>query len=497
MPLRGRRSNIYPDDMTKRDRRKLQAGLAELRSRGIAIPKDFLPATKLWPVDSRGYFSKLNGIFYNPSDAQMGFIASDAAFSAFYGSRGSGKSSAGSQKAIRKVKDGQNGAIINPDFENLKISTWPEFREWIPWDMVVPAHRYRRNPEWEPHQPFIHAFTNGVRVIIKGVKDPDGARGPNINWLWCDEAQRDKDGLSWQTAVASVRIGEKPQAWATFTPSGKDHWLYKFFIKQEIPEDALELFKLVGGDRPLIEFFHGTIHDNQENLDPLFMANMLAAYPSGWLRQQEIYGEFVEQGGALGDRSWFNDKIIVAIPNEAEIRARVRFWDLAATEKKITGRKINDPDETVGTKWSWDGKYHYIEHQVCGFWAWDDIKKVIYETAVQDGPYTKIVVEQEPGAGGKNQVAELATYIRERLPGHSRVEGKPPEGDKVMRANTWFAEAKMGLIFLIQGEWVMPFLDQLDCFNMCRHDDKIDSASGARHSVAPIKRWANVRFLHL
>ena len=247
-------------------KRQLALLLQEAQNRGVQVPEElFKPKTYRFPVDSRGYFSRLDGRFFNPYEQQEKFILCNSYFSAFIGARGSGKSSGGAQKALRKIMNGESGAIMNPDFENLKVSTWVEFREWIPWDMVVPSHRYRRYAEFDPHQPFSLAFSNGVRVTVKGAKDPDSSRGPNINWLWFDEAQRDKTGLSWQIAVASVRVGKDPQAWATFTPAGKMHWTYKLFIDQEIPEDAKELFASVGGDRDLVSFFHGNIFDNQAN----------------------------------------------------------------------------------------------------------------------------------------------------------------------------------------------------------------------------------------
>jgi len=59
-----------------------------------------------------------------------------------------------------------------------------------------------------------------------------------------------------------------------------------------------------------------------------------------------------------------------------------------------------------------------------------------------DGPYVYQYVEEEPGAGGKNQVAELVEFLRNYLPHHPTLQSWRPEGDKVMRANVWFAEAR-------------------------------------------------------
>jgi len=483
-------------NLTDEEKQRLVLLVNEMEKRGIKIPPEYLNVQlRKFPTDSKGYFVKLDGRVYNPTQSHEEFINSKARFVGLFSGRGAGKSAAGSQKALRKIEQGEPGAILNPDFENFRISTWPEFREWIPWEMVVPSHRYRRKPEWEPHQPFVMAFLNGVRVICKGLKDPDSARGPNINWLWYDEAGRDRDGLAWQVAVASVRIGINPQAWATTTPKGRNHWLYKFFIKQDIPEDALEMFEKDGGGRELIDYFTMTIHENADNLDPAFVASILAAYPTGWLREQEVYGKFVDEGGVLGDPSWFKGKILPDRPDA--VKKRVRYWDLAASEKKIFGKKRNDPDETVGTLLSWDGELKfYIENQVCGHWEWMDIKEQIRRTAELDGPYIPIHIEQEPASGGKNQVAELINYIRENLGQTYSVYGHNPReiGDKIMRANVWFAEAAQGRFYMVQGNWNEGFLDQLSSFPE-GHDDRIDSVSGARHVVAPVRTWKSIPFM--
>ncbi len=481
-------------------KRQLALLLQEARSRGVPIPKElFQPKVYRFPTDSRGYFSKLDGSLYKPTEQQEAFIASTARFVGFGGSRGSGKSGAGAQKALKKIEQGYSGGVLNADFENLKTSTWAEFREWIPWDMVVPAHRYRRNLEFDPHQQFRLAFLNGASVTVKGVKDPNSARGSNWNWIWYDEVQRDDTGLSWKVAIASVRVGVNPQVFATFTPhpSGKDHWAYKFFIEQEVPEEAKKLFDLDGGGEELIEFYRGTIRDNQANLDPGYFASMLAAYAGGGMEQRELYGEFVGDAGALGDRNWFNGKILSPDKLPDNISARVRFWDLAATEKKMTGKKYNDPDETIGTLESWNKYDFYIEDQVGGCFAWDDIKKLIVETAERDGESVKIFVEQEPASGGKNQVEELKSYVREKLPGHPVVVGYPPPHDRVICANTWFAEAKNGHVYLVYGDWNEKFLRQFASFPEGRHDDRITSASGARYNLAPIKTWNKMKFMHL
>lgn len=486
---------------------QLKAVLAEMLARGIDIPPELAEQIKglnfrqPFPKDVNGFYYKRDGSMFkvnNPN--QLEFIHDDSRFSAYIAGRGSGKSSSGAQKAIAKIEQGLPGAVLNPDFENFKISTWPEFREWIPWDRVIPQHRRMGESSWFPNQPFTLSFTNGAWVICKGLKDPDSARGPNINWLWFDEAGRglDIDGLSWKIAVASVRVGLDPQAWATGTPNGKDHWLYRFFIEKDIDPQAFEAFKEIS-DTELIKVFFSTIEDNRDNLDPGFYASLLAAYPPGWLREQELHGAFVDRGSVLGDPKWFANHVVEYPPDT--IYRWVRYWDLAATERKMgyKGKFLNDPDETVGTLMGWDrqNKNFYIADQVGGFWEWDDIKAHILETAKLDGPMVKIYFEEEPGSGGKNQVAELSSLLRKELPNYPTAMGKKSDGDKVMRANVWFAEAANGHFYLVRGRWTGSFLDQLGSFPVGRHDDKIDSVSGARLSIAPVNLWKSISFLSM
>jgi len=491
-----------PHTLSRDEHTRLIIALEEMKARGLSLPEvpDTLlrPSQLRWPLDPRGYFVSNEGKIYNPTEQQGKFIKSSAAYDLFYSGRGGGKTAAGSQKALLKIMDGEDGAVMNPSFENFKISTWPEFRSWIPWDMVIPSQRHRSMASWQPHQPFVMVFVNGVKVYCKGLKNPDSARGPNINWLWYDEAGMDSTGESWKIAIASVRVGKSPQRWATTTPKGLVHWLYKFFIEKDIPAEALEAFeKASGGDRILVENFHGTIHDNRENLDPEFYAATLASYPAGWIREQELEGEFANEGGKIGDRHWFDGHILDKRPDD--ITKRVRFWDLAATEKKV-GIKANDPDETVGSLLSKSIDTIAIEEQIGGYWSWKQIKEMIVHTAIMDGPYVLVRIEQEPAAGGKNQVAELVDTFKEtpELRSHN-IKGVLPKdvGDRVMAANAWFAWAAAGRMFVVKGLWNNKFYEQLDGFGMASHDDRITSVSGAFHELNPFRSWKKIPFFKI
>ncbi len=425
---------------------------------------------------------------------------------------------AGCQKALKKIMEGKSGAVMNPDFENFRTSTWPELQQWIPWHMVVPKHRYRSSTSYEPIRPFTIVFMNGAKMYCKGLKDPESARGANLNWFWYDEGRRDPTGLGWKNAVAFLRVGEKPQAWCTTTMASLDHWTNTFFqgeVSGELKKIIEELKSQDGFEQNLFATYKTSPKENVENLDPLFYASLISTYSTGYLRLREVDGEAADEGGSLGTREWFENKELPEIPDWAV--KFTRFWDLAGTEKKILkGKKLNDPDETVGTLLGTDKekdlatKKYAVCDQAGGYLAWKQLKEFIVDVTRRDierlGMVT-VCFEQEPASGGKNQVAELKEFIEVELKKRYGITLKQYKldsllardlGDRVLAANTWFSEANNGQFYYVRGLWNSPFFGQLDTFDGIRHDDRITSVTGARHHIAPLqKKFGKMDFLHL
>ena len=180
---------IVANKLTEQDREKLAALLSEIKNRGLQNKLKEIKITdtrqkRRFHVDENGYFVRRDGRKYNPTITHESFILSNARYVLLAGSRGSGKTAVGAQKALKRLSQGLSGTIANPKFEDLKKSTWVEFREWIPWDNVIPRHRYLGDPGFSPHQPFQVAFTNGAIAYLQGFNSSDTARGANVNWLW-------------------------------------------------------------------------------------------------------------------------------------------------------------------------------------------------------------------------------------------------------------------------------------------------------------------------
>lgn len=430
-----------------------------------------------WTPDPEGFFPASDGRPYRPSKKYMDWVRSDARFLAAFGGRGAGKTVLGAQKAMRKIMAGESGIVVAPDFEHFRNSTWVELKRWIPWHKVHKSSQYRRLPTWQPKQSFTITFVNGATMTCKGLKDPDSARGPNVNWFWYDEGGRDVNGDGWKLGIAGVRVGKNPQAWLTTTPNGKSHWSYKTFVdRRNLSDDIKKYLADIGSDVDSLFYWERfTIHDNKDNLDPLYYISMVESYGTGWFAQQELEGEFVDPGARLTERKWLEDNIVDFAPEKAVYRTR--FWDLAASEKKSAK---DDPDYTVGTLMSWYRGRFYIEDQVSVQARWSDVKELIVATAHADGFDVPIRIEQEPGASGKAIIEEFVTL--EALAGYD-IQGIKSSKDKVVRANPWISQAAANNVKTVRAEWNHDLFDQFEGFPGFKKDDKMDSVSGCYASI--------------
>lgn len=182
----------------------------------------------------------------------------------------------------------------------------------------------------------------------------------------------------------------------------------------------------------------------------------------------------VKPAGAVFDAS----KIVVVEERwpEASHIQRVRYWDLASTELRKDG---NDPDETVGVRLAHDTKTGLllIEDVLAIREEPHVIEKWMQRIAALDGKKVPIVVEQEPGASGKNFISNLRRHI---LSGYS-VDGDRPSGPKELRIRLIAPTVNNGEMSVVRGKYLTALLDQVDSYNplYSKHDDQVDALAGA------------------
>lgn len=159
--------------------------------------------------------------------------------------------------------------------------------------------------------------------------------------------------------------------------------------------------------------------------------------------------------------------------DRSKIVASIRSWDKAGTVS-------NDAAYTAGVlmhKMS-DGTY-LIEHMERGRWGALDRERRIRHWAETDAalcPNYRVIVEQEPGSGGK----ESAEATIRNLAGFMVIADRPTgKGSKEIRAEPFAAQVQGGNVYLVAGQWHYEFLNEAAEFPFGKFKDQIDACSAA------------------
>lgn len=231
-----------------------------------------------------------------------------------------------------------------------------------------------------------------------------------------------------------------------------------------------------------ITFIAANIFDNKVLMerDPNYLAN-LEALPD-LEKQRLLHGNWtIRPSGKKFKREWFLPVLDVAPP---DIVAKVRFWDLAATEEEeddmpkhgLEALK-NGPDYTAGVLMGKTKRNTFVILDVV--WArLSPLKtmQLVQAVAEQDGPEVPVWIEEEGGSGGKYTTTAyrhgpLMAFDFHRL---------RQSASKLARGNIFASHAEMRNIQLLKGAWNDGFLNFLMGFPNPRiHDDPPDAAFSA------------------
>lgn len=175
----------------------------------------------------------------------------------------------------------------------------------------------------------------------------------------------------------------------------------------------------------------------------------------------------VYHSGGIFKRDWFN----MEIAHPAGLR-KIRYWDLAATEKTAT----NDPSETVGTLMGEKSGIYYVMDVVGLYGTPTRVQRTVKTIAQQDGYKPAIWIEQEPGSAPVDRQENYAKILAGWNVHFDRVRE-----DKYTRALGFSAQAEHGNVVVIKAPWNEAWFSQLEAFTGKKSDkaDKVDSATGA------------------
>lgn len=195
-------------------------------------------------------------------------------------------------------------------------------------------------------------------------------------------------------------------------------------------------------------------------------------------RLKKLKGEYAWAGqyqqrpapreGGLFKRAWF--QIVDVLP--ASCQRWVRAWDFGATE--------GGGDYTVGLKITRDADgVFYVTDVVREQLGPAGVLRLLKSIASQDLAGTTIRIPQDPAQAGK---AQALTYVTE-LAGYA-VKAVPPTGDKVTRATPASAQAEVGNVKLLRGQWNEAFMNEVCTFPAGSNDDQVDAFADALNELA-------------
>jgi predicted phage terminase large subunit-like protein len=191
-------------------------------------------------------------------------------------------------------------------------------------------------------------------------------------------------------------------------------------------------------------------------------------------------GQFQGLPGRKGGNMFHVDKLEFVDVAPA-IGSRCRGWDQAATQD---GGKFS-----AGVKVCKAGNLYFIEDVVRGQWDTSRRNATIVQTAELDTPVCRIISEQEPGSGGKDQarnfIAMLAGYAVQVIPASSR-------GSKEVQADPLSAQVNAGNVRIVRGPWNKAFIDEMRQFPLGKFDDQVDAASVSFNRLARIVKAGGV-----
>ncbi len=160
---------------------------------------------------------------------QRRFVLDPARFPGYVGGIGSGKSFAGAAKVIARIGKPGLGLVYAPTYPMLRDATLRTLLGMFS-DLAVPHHFHKT-------ENMITILGTGHEILCRSLDNPDNLRGPNADYAWVDEASlitRD----AWNVVIGRVRVGHAPQAWATFTPRGRN-WCWEIWERDADPDHPL------------------------------------------------------------------------------------------------------------------------------------------------------------------------------------------------------------------------------------------------------------------
>lgn len=176
-------------------------------------------------------------------------------------------------------------------------------------------------------------------------------------------------------------------------------------------------------------------------------------------------------------RSW--DKAGTEGAGDWTVGTRVGKYKVPRSHGPNCGHDRTEIVDGKVTHYKCKGSKYFIDDVVRGRWSSGPRERRIVATAEKDGKKVRIIIEQEPGSGGK----ESAEATVARLP-NRKCEIYRPTGDKEDRADPMAVAVENGEVDMLIAEWNKDWKAEAEKFPQSKHDDQIDSAAQGFNKLA-------------
>jgi predicted phage terminase large subunit-like protein len=215
-------------------------------------------------------------------------------------------------------------------------------------------------------------------------------------------------------------------------------------------------------------------------MDPVRVSRKVLNDQQTTLGEYGYAGQFLQWPVPAGGGMFKTGRILIDVPPDKKSKPRffkqiVRAWDKAGTH--------DGGAYTVGCKMAKDEKgVFWILHVERFQRESAEREERIKEKAISDTRKVEVVIEQEPGSGGK----ESAENTVRNLAGWKVVIDKPSgsESSKILRADPFSVQVNNGNVRMVPAEWNEEFIDELKFFPYSKYKDQVDAASAAFNRLA-------------
>lgn len=388
---------------------------------------------------------------HHPTPKQAEFLLLEDKEALYGGAAGGGKSDALLMAALQYVDEPNYAAILfRRTYKDLKL----------PGALIDRAHQWldgtdakwsEANKQWK--------FPSGATLTfayLASENDKFNYQGSEYQFVGFDElSQFDESQYRYLFSRLRRLQGSKVpiRARVASNPGGRGHeWVKQRFIVEGMKKNRVFVPATLE-DNPFLD-----MAEYEESLNQL----------SSVERRQLRYGDWdVMPDGEMFKRHWF--KIVQDYPSDLKL---IRYWDLASTDSsQTTKQSAHTAGVLMGMS---EGQYWILDMKRVQLSPLS-VEKLIRQTAEIDRVGVPIYMEQEPGSSGVNTIDH---YRRKVLNGFA-FYGDRPTGKKEERARPLAAAAEAGNIFLVQGDWINDFLDEIVAFPEGNTKDQVDVCSAS------------------